>query len=554
MVHNFGTYLDLINGMYETAHKSAFIRANSKIQKRLLKSNSHLFSRWYHSTLLKGTLLSPANLLGLLNRQFNKGGYIYPVIKAELQPKTPYDLIFTPVAYNVEHHPVVADFRSFLEQISPAININLQNALSTADERIVLQTLSIKDPYYVEFFLALAQNMNLFKKSKGVHVNRLTENEEELAKFNEQNDREIFEQIVKESIKMCASYVSNMIPGYSMPIEDSFIENLLKTPFSNNDIMSKIYNMLLESFQWMLARGIEFEISSPQFDAPKKSVNMSEQDLYAIFTSGSYVLNALFVKHFFTTFGDFLKLIEPFHEEPFNFKEFHAFVSSTQGDSDAFYMPCSQYSLTPLAVEFFGLSDDPDKNNTINTKIPLATLFDIIPPPFGKARLNYTNLISKYARSDGLRALRLKIILSRSDSIWKTIELTDLCSLEQLHYIICDEFYLEPTENYCFNTDASMNFFTMYTPPSNKTKHKKTNSTLLKDLPIGEKTVFYYRLERSLSPFLSRESDIETETEMYTIEVAKINNPTGIEVYPRVVRESASLKNLNFFIDTDFGF
>jgi hypothetical protein len=217
-------------------------------------------------------------------------------------------------------------------------------------------------------------------------------------------------------------------------------------------------------------------------------------------------------------------------------------------------MPCSHYSLTPVATALFGLPDDPEKNNTLNTKIPLASLFDVIPPSFGKARLNPAGLMAKYARPGGTRALRLKISLARGGNIWKTIELTDLCSLEQLHYIICDEFFLEPTENYCFNTDISMNQFTMYTPPSNKSKHKKTHSTLLRDLPIEEKAVFYYCLERSFSPFLTRASELDIETEIYTIEVVKINNPTGIEVYPRVVRESSSLRDLNFFMDSDFGF
>jgi hypothetical protein len=345
-----------------------------------------------------------------------------------------------------------------------------------------------------------------------------------------------------------------MIPGYSMPIQESFIESLLKAPLATNDIVSKIYNTLLESFRWMLSKGIEFEITSPSFDAPKRSANMSEQDLYAIFTSGSYVLNSLFVKHFFTTFGDFLKLIEPFYEEPFGFRDFHNFIAASTGDGDGYFVPASHYSLTPVAIALFGLDSDPEKSNVITTNIPLQALFDAIPPAFGKARQTPSALIAKYAKPSDKRALRVKITLTRDEDIWKLIELTDRYTLEQLHYLICDEFFLEPTENYFFNTDINMNVFTMYTPSSHKLKHKKTDQTMLKHLPLEEKSCFYYCLERSMSPYLLRGNSFEVNSELYEIEVVKIKNPTGIEMYPRVVRESNSLKDLFSFFDTDLGF
>jgi len=554
----FENYIAALNAMYENAHKSAFVRSNGKSQRLLIRYNSHLFSRWYHSTLLKGTLLSPANLVYLMNRNLGDGDgdYYYPAIRVTPNQKMPYSFSFTVIKYNLEHHPAAVDFRAFLDCISPAVNLDMRGQVELSAERLIMQRVSIKDPYYSEFFLSLAHRLKLVKKAKGVHVSRIAVTAE-LEPFLELTDQEIFGRMFKESVKMCAAYVGDMIPGFSMPIQASFIESLLKTPFTTKDIMSKIYNLLLESFQWMLSKGMEFEITSPQFDKPKHSLNMSEQDLFTIFTSGSYVLNALFVKHFFTTFGDFLKLIEPFYEDPFTFKDFQGFLNAGLSDPDmAFFIPCSHYSLTPVALEFFDLPDEPEKNNIIHTQIPLEALFDIIPPPFGRARVTPQALAAKYAKPGHLQSFRLKITQAHNDNMWKIIELTGLSSLEQLHHLICDEFLLEPSENYRFNTDIGMNTFTMYTPPHQKLKHKKTHNTLLKDMPLDEKTVFYYCLDRSSQPFVSRGNKITEKivSEYYKIEVVKIKIPIGIEVFPKIIRESAPLKEHNFFSGIDFGF
>lgn len=546
---NFDHYFNILNDIYENSHKTAYVRSSAKNQQYLIRYNSHLFSRWYHSTMLRGTLLSPANLLYLMNTQFIKNDYIYPVPNIKAQPKTPYSITLTPIRYNLEHHPVVADFRVFLDSIAPVVTLDAQNFLALSDENMILKKVSINDPFYIEYFLSLAIRMRLIKKIKGVHINRISVTDN-LDDFLLLSDREIFNRIVEESIKMCSFYVKNMIPGYEMPIDEEFIEGLLKEPVSTKDIISKIYNVLLDSFHVMLSKGIEFEITSPQFDTPQRSVNMSEHDIYQLFNSGSYVLNALFIKYFFSTFGDFLRLIEPFYEDPFTFKEFQKCVSEDSSNADSpFFIPCSHYSLTPLCMEFYNISVDPDRNKVINTKIPISSLFNILPGPYGKSQVTPSSLIAKYAKPSNIKAYRLKITLAQDEEMWKIIELTDICTLEQLHHIICDEFFLEPSENYFFNTDKSMNIFTKYTSPSDKSMYKKTNRTILKTLPLDEKGVFYYCLERSFSPFIFRENNINNE--IYLIEIIKIKNPTGIEVYPRVIRESSMLKDFNFFMSPD---
>jgi hypothetical protein len=483
-----------------------------------------------------------------MNRQAGKNETVRPVLKIHTLSKHLYDMKFIPVCAKADKHPVVTDFRAFLNFVFPAVNIDEEeNFLSDSDESLIFQQISIRDPFYLEFFVTVAINLKLVKKSKGVHVMRLTATDA-IADFAALSDSEIFDKIVKEAVNICQKNISEIMPGYTIPIKDDFIENLIKNPVPTSKIISQVYQLILESFQSLMENGVDFEISSPVFGGKKSSSGITENDIYDLFTSGSYILNAFFVKYFFATFGDYLHIISPFYDTQFSFKDFQRFVMSGFRDYEADYFePCSKYFLTPLGLEYFKAEMPADMELFANTKIPVQNLFDILPSPFGKDGHSVIDVIRQYSKPSGVCAYKLKITSESNPQMWKVMECADFITLENLHFLIGEEFFLESPEKYSFNTDLSMNKFTEYTPPENKARHKKTNQTKLKDLPLQEKTVFYYLIERRIFQIFSGEEI--SKNDKFEIEVLKIKNPTGIELYPRVSKEGQGFKEYNFLFD-----
>jgi len=544
-------YIDALNERYENAHKSAYIRAKPKYQRYMLRFNNRLFSRFYHTTLLPGTLLSPANLVRLMNEN-ETDGYLYPMAHISPQKAAPYGMSFSLVSYSADAHPAASDLRTLIECVYPAFNLDLQNKLPLSDEKAILHELSVNDPDYLYFLIDMAIRTGVLKPVPAVNVSRFCVSGG-ANNILDAPDADILKLLVKHSSANCAQYISKLIPGFNLIVEPGFIEGLLLRPLSINDITGRVYSMMVSSFQHMMAKGFEFEVTSPYFDSPKHSTKMNDQDLFALFSTGLYVLNSLLSRFFFTVFSDYLKLIEPFYEDLFTFKHFSPFLSANFDSPEAsFLTPCIHYSLTPLAARLFGAEAVENlTQNVINTQIPIPALFEAIPSAMGLAKRQSSSFALKYAKTGGEKTLRLKITQLANPEEWKIIEISSAQTLEQLHYLICDEFFLEPSAKYSFNTEKNVNVFTMYTSAAFEAKHKKTHLTALRDMPLEQSSVFYYCLERTLTPLSAQSAKQKNSGDVkniiYEAEVIKINAPTGIESYPRIIRESRSCREFDIF-------
>lgn len=549
MLSNTQNYIEKLLEIYESSHKTAYIKGTVKTKNVLIQHNNALFFRWYYSTLVKGTLLSPSNLIHrICSEPDSAQKCIAPTVSLSTVTGEPYNISFSTLSYTINDHPVVKDFRIFLNNLSPSIGLTKDGTFAPAVQNALLNDLTYKDPMYLEYLNAIAGSLDLIKKAPGVHVNRICPSAH-CEQYLLSSNREILDSIVSTTIKICTDQVKNLIPGYVMPLEESFILDLLKSPMTTKDILTKVYSFLMDSFQALLARGIEFEISSPQFDAPQKSSDLSLHELYQMFSSGSYMLNAMFVKYFFTPFGNYLNFISPFFGATFAFKDYQNLFNAEEYSETmlSHFMPCSHYGLTLLGKEYFDIDLSPSENNELLASIPVSELFEVLPAINGKSRGALNSLISKYAGAASSKAYRLKIKPVADEQLWKTIEVSDNFTLEQMHYCICDEFYLDPSAAYSFNTDKNLNPFTKYTPSYEAPRFKKTNTTKMRDLPLKEKDALYYTLESDSTPFLFLES-IQGE-EIYRIEITKIQAPAGIELFPRVLRESSTLKELGFYMD-----
>ncbi|MDR3092011.1 MAG: hypothetical protein LBU36_07515 [Clostridiales bacterium] len=540
---NFAAYFARLVGAYESAHAEAYEKMNARGRMDFLKYTNLTFSRWYSSALFKGSALSPAYIMRLINERCGNGRfYVIPgVTTAASSSSEEYRLRFSASAYSLDHHPIAADLRFLIDYIKPSHDFSGPRFFTVAQESVIMQNISIKDSFYLEYLMIIAYNLRLVKNLKGVRVSTAVPTKE-LPAFLELPDREILSLIAKESVKISLGHIRGMIPGYSIPLDESFIYDLITRPQSTEEILSRIYIELFHSFENMIESGIEFEIS--QAMGPKKSLHsseISEEDLYNLFASSRMVLNSVLVKYFFAIFGGFLKFIDPFFDKPWNFKDFRkALTENPQDVVVMFFSPCDRYEVSPLGLEFFG---GKAAKGQAATSLPLSALFEIAG---GKKPPNPARAAA--AGPPAGSAFRLKVYPVASPSLWKIMEIEGGFTLDRLHQTIWREFFRDcPYLNYSFNTDASLSAFTAYTPPGRGPRFKKTVSVSLAELGLEEKSSFYYILESPASPLITQNE--AAGPSVYRIDVIKIYPHAGIELFPQVTHTSGALRKMESMFD-----
>ncbi|GHU53710.1 hypothetical protein AGMMS49975_12520 [Clostridia bacterium] len=550
----FVRYFEQLNAIYAELHNSALNKCAGKTRKDFWAYTPLMFNRWYSSASVKDTLLSPANLTRLAGERCldAQGSLVCPQILV-LQTPVPafgvdneftYKMSFMPMTYTLDDHPILKDFRAFLACSSPMITVDETQHITKDTEVFILHHLSIKDAFYLEYMLMIARELGLFKPSRGVHCIQLIQAQEAVDEFLRYSPREMLTVIVDQSMRISLTYLRSMIPGYNIPLPPDFIESLLKSPLPTREIFSRLYAELVLSFEMMFADGIEFEITTSQIEGSKRSSELTEQDFFQMFSASSFMLNTVFVKYFFSIFGTYLRFIDQFFDEPFDFVVFKDILESVPNEAvGMFVSPCTHYSLTALGMAYFGIDVSPSQNKTMDTEATLDELFALLPRA-DKRPLSVGVIVNKYSKNFAkTKAYQFKIYSIDSPELWKILTVDGAYTLDLLHSLICDEFFIEFTTYYHFNTDRDMNPFTKYTPPTEESRFKKTTETKVSDLTLGKRDSFYYVLDYGTS-FFAKNFDSPEQEQIYRIDVMEITDAIGIELYPKLVKASARIRDL----------
>jgi len=491
-------------------------KASGKVGRaKLAPCISNIYRRWYYSSLVDNTLLSPSILLEALNHQFELPPNLSPNIK--LRNTANYEgLVFDQTEYSISSHPVVADFRLIISMCNPDIELTEIDQMPDELAYKAAKKLHIDDPYYAMYLLALAMEMEFLVKIPSIHVNRaqLVKNIDNCMDIP---DNLMFEKIFSTTITYAARNISEIIPTPQPIFTESYLLDILKEPVETDVIFQRLYDSIGVNVDDLVG-----------FDLYEE---MDMLDMAVI--SGTYLLGIVLDRFFLTPFGYFLKVIRPLYMVPFDIKdEIYAYLDAEIEEDElavAFFAPCSRYYLTELGLEY--LEVKPSLSNFIDIKnnIPILDMTQFENQPVDLEFLQTTG--ASIGRKFNVYTLKIKYM--HDPRLWINMEVSDIVNLHRLYLEIAYYFDLEKNAEYAFYPDKTENPFTSYSSPNQKKGPNKAADTVIGALNLGEKRVF----------MLTVNYPRVKNKEKWLLEVMKVGEGEQGTHYPGVTRIGKALRH-----------
>ncbi len=533
----YDNYLSIITKSFEKNFKDSYKSTNIKGKSRVIKYFMSFYRRWYFSAIVEDTILSPANLITSLNKQYHKNASIstFPYINSYNRLGT---INFRSVECSLKEHYVVSDLKLLLDSCIPDFYFDDRNKLESEHEKYLLDNLTICDPYYIEYLILVSSSLNLIKRIPSIHSHKVqvTSNYEEF--FSNENE-EIFKKIVLATIDIVIKGINELIPSNGA-INRDYILSILIEPITTDDIFKYIYSSI----------GLNIE---KLMDYQGEGDELLFDEIYNSMISSTFYLGILIDRVFFTPFGFYLRLINPGYLLPYdNLKEISYAVDAmneTEDISVAMFSPCSHFSLTELGLEFFKVNKNENYPEINYDESLFEKILAILQEDKNKNLIINDDLLG-YFISDKLyrnskKIYELKIKLKNNKAFWKKIEFLEETTLKDLYLEICYEFNLDIKMDYSFFQNHDENPFSEYTSSFRKKGHKNTEKVTLGDFIIDEKHKFVLALYNIISPFMDESSSIPSKYIKFDIEVQKIKEKDSSLIYPRVKSEGSIFQDFD---------
>ena len=511
-------YADQINRQFSGIFDDIY-KANDKIHRaKLLPCLANIYRRWYYSSMLENTYLTPANLFESLNRQFGRPPDLSPVVHTRA-PVNYKGLSFSYQEYDKDNHPITEDFRAIIDFCKPDIDLTETDSMPEELAYEAAKKLHMNDPYYAMYLLALALEMELLIKIPSIYANRAQLVRGAEKRLRRSNDV-LFDMIVTSSLRYASQSLSELIPTPAPLFDESYLFSILKEPVETDAIFQRLYDTIGVDIEDLIGLDIFEELDM--------------LDMAVI--SGTYLLGIVLDKFFLTPFGHYLKLIRPVYMLPFDFEnEISIYLDSYIEEDEigiAFYAPCSRYYLTEMGLQYFDIKPSPV--NYLDIKHEL--IFSEIAPLFEKTSKKPPDIqaFSKIFDRE-LCIYTLKVRYIPDPRMWLNIDASDITSLHRLYLELAYYFDLDKNGEYTFFPDDTENPFIAYASPNQVRRTKKTTDTTLSALSLKEKQTMI------LSVNYPRAGG-NKHKEKWALEVVKIHQSKQGQTYPAVTRLGKALQ------------
>ena len=513
-------YADLINQHFTRTFDILYKKSDKQQRTKLLPCLSNIYRRWYYSSIIENTYLTPANIFESLNRQYGES----PTLSPTVHTRTPVNytgLSFSYQQYNKNNHPVVADFRAIIDFCRPDIELTENDQMPEDLAATAAKDLHMNDPYYATYLLAIALEMGFLVKIPSIHANHAG-----LARGVERrlsiSDDALFDKIVTSTLHFASKSLSELIPLPVPLFDEEYLVSILKDPVETDVIFQRLYDTIGVDIEDLIGLDIFEELDM--------------LDMAVI--SGTYLLGIVLDKFFLTPFGHYLKMIRPIYMLPFDFEnEISIYLDSYIEEDEigiAFYAPCSRYYLTEMGLKYFDAHPSPANYLDIEHKLNFeeaAALFDNSQK--GKNLPDIQALSSVFDRESCIYSLKVKYL--NDQRMWLNIDVSDITSLHRLYLELAYYFDLDKNGEYTFFPDETENPFMAYASPSKPRRAKKAADTALSALSLKEKQVMI------LAVSYPRVGGAK-HREKWTLEVVKIHQGKPGQTYPMVTRLGKALQ------------
>ena len=515
-------YANTINQQFSQPFDAIYKACDKHRRKKLLPCLTNIYRRWYYSSLIENTYLTPANLFEALHRQYNHPSDLYPLVSIRT-PSNYTGLTFSFRQYSQSRHPIVTDFRTIIDFCRPDIDLTESDQMPETLAIKAAKNLHMNDPYYAMYLLSLALEMGLLVKIPSIHANRhqlIHETEKHLS----QSDDHLFDKLVHAALGYAARSLSELIPTPAPIFDQDYLISILKEPVEMDIILQRLYDTIGVNIEDLIGLDLHEELDV--------------LDMAVI--SGAYLFGVILDKVLFTPFGHYLKLIRPIYMPPFDFEnEISIYLDSNIEDDElgiAFYSPCYRYYLTEIGLKYFNVQPSPTNYLDIKNRLPfseIAPLFEGNPTKLSDIQ-GIKSLSTAFDRDHFIYTLKVKYLAD--PRLWLTIEVSDINSLHRLYLELAYYFDLDKNAEYTFYPDETENPFISYASPNQLRRPKKTSDTILGTLALEEKqvmilTVSYPRIGGA------------KHKDKWALEVVKVHQGKTGQAYPAVTRLGKGLRD-----------
>ena len=487
---------------FEDQFVNSLSQINPRKKSSVIKYIGSLFRRWYYSSCVEDTYLSPANLFCVLLN----GEMTIPSIRMENGA-----FHFTHNTYSLESHPVVGDLLTLVEFCKPDIDMDGELSVNGASICRISEKMSIYDPFYTEYLAIVAITLKLLSPFPSIHTNRMQVSKN-YERFKRKPEREIFEDIVKASVVASSTMLRENVNVFGDFFTEGIVKKMLAEPLCTDELFTAIYT----SSDTGLEAYLDMEEPDPE-----------------LFTN-TMALGFLYDKYFLSVFGYYLKLIDPFYSLPFEFEREVNYLSGIKNEDlefllSAIFMPSSHYRLTKLGSEYMKKPAQAPEINIQDGQTAGGLIDEVLRAP-GDADLHKKLQNAHHIGGEFNKIIyEFKVWPRKCKDIWINLEIQATASLYQLFDEISFHFNLDPSTTYSFFLDKNENPFTEY---SNKNFNRpgKTPSVTLQQIIASEKREFLLAVHGHKFKF--------------EMELLKTKDKSPKFIYPRVSRLSRYFREL----------
>ncbi|MBE6008297.1 MAG: hypothetical protein E7235_03755 [Lachnospiraceae bacterium] len=473
-----------------------------------------LFKKWFFSSTMDNTIVSPANILTWeADKDDNSLSFADTdlIISAKKSGLNKYVLRHRVITF--EDHPLIEDMKTVLNFCSPVAELDEKGNLNDRLKSLLKTKLNTTERFYIDYISALCIKLKLLVKMPSLFTEVYCPSDDH-DEFFERSGRDILEDILFASIEICSGKIANDLVLPASSFSSAIIYAYFKKCVPVNEIIKDVYSSMGFDIEKLLER------------CDDDNLSFEDQSLLA---SINYV-GHLIDKWYITPLSAYLRLIRPLYPLTNDLTEklnliADIYTINGYADTEIFYPP-NLYSLTPLGKSFSD-TERYEFDQTIPKDIPKGSIYDVITNAFMTDKFHF-ELEDFIACSRTIFSLRVKDM--KDPHKWIVFEADNMMTLSALSFEIMDAFELGEGHDYTFIKKTKTNVDLRYSYKSKKSGFNEPESISLNSVMAENNDKLYLDI-----PKISAE---------FVIILLKTDIGKGGILYPRPIRQSRLMDDL----------
>lgn len=511
-------------GFFLNAYEPLRQKMEPVCHRPLLDAAPLAFSKWYYTALAEETILSPANIIAtFLHGAEADTEYAYllrPTPQEEQEAlEYPCEYSFSLYSYSTKEHPLIDDLKALLEYCRPARTADAEGLLLKEEQPAILDTLSFKAEFYLEYLTRLAWMHGLLVSLPAIHTKRMQPSED-CERFFSQSVAEMLFQLGQTACQLASDrFIASMDVDSAIAAPD-FFYSCLQSEKEVDRIFIDFY------------KRVEVDIEKI-WETPPENLNAEEHSIVSSFLFTGIMLE----KWFLTPMGAFFHFIRPISYIPMRFfslvNTLAALVLMERNLGAELFTPSTYYSLTPLGKELFADPDMEYKNRQqLRSSIPYEQILSAL-----EFKLEYHKQQIMLQMEIVPDVLSMQVSHEKDADFWKQIEFAQDMDLHTFCADLAAAFYPDPPGDYLLSVPDHNGYPVEYSAKGSKRSINKTTGKLLQDLPLKAGMVL------TLYPAAGKNKAL-------TIEILEKGKGNPFLQYPRIPKQSRKVVEQEKFDET----